>query len=76
MTTHKNSHVGRSTHTGNDDQGLLYQSPSTLKRPSEAFFKYQSSVSSHELVNQAGQTQKNRITNSGSIFRNVIVNVK
>nr|YP_010035687.1 NADH-plastoquinone oxidoreductase subunit K [Pseudostreblus indicus]QQQ88367.1 NADH-plastoquinone oxidoreductase subunit K [Pseudostreblus indicus] len=43
--------VGRSTHTGNYNQGLLYQSPSTSELPTETFFKYKSSVSSHELVN-------------------------
>ncbi|KAI3885910.1 hypothetical protein MKX03_002997 [Papaver bracteatum] len=49
-TTHK-FYVGCSMHTGNYDQGLLYQSRSTLEIPYETFFKYQSSVSSHELVN-------------------------
>jgi NAD(P)H-quinone oxidoreductase subunit K len=44
-------HVGRSMNTGNYDQGLLYQSPSTSEIPSETFFKYRSSLSSHELVN-------------------------
>ncbi|KAI3843245.1 hypothetical protein MKX03_030742, partial [Papaver bracteatum] len=41
-TTHK-FYVGRSTHTGNYDQGLLYQSRSTSEIPYETFFKYQSS---------------------------------
>ncbi|KAI3878509.1 hypothetical protein MKX03_023959 [Papaver bracteatum] len=50
ITTHK-FYVGRSTHTGNYDQGLLYQSRSTSEIPYETFFKYQSSVSSQELVN-------------------------
>ncbi|MCL7025429.1 hypothetical protein MKW94_019642 [Papaver nudicaule] len=49
-TTHK-FYVGRSTHTGNYDQGLLYQSRSTSEIPYETFFKYKSSVSSQELVN-------------------------
>nr|YP_010894685.1 NADH-plastoquinone oxidoreductase subunit K [Hypecoum leptocarpum]WJW71555.1 NADH-plastoquinone oxidoreductase subunit K [Hypecoum leptocarpum] len=49
-TTHK-FHVGRSTHTGNSDQALLYQSPSTSEIPSKKIFKYESFVSSHELVN-------------------------
>lgn len=52
-TNHK-FYVRRSTHTGNYDQGLLYQSPSTSEMPSETFFKSKSSISSHELVNQAG----------------------
>nr|QGI24891.1 NADH-plastoquinone oxidoreductase subunit K [Kadsura coccinea] len=51
FTTNHKFHVGRSTHTGNYDQGLLYKSPSTSEIPSESFFKYKSSVSSHELVN-------------------------
>nr|YP_010933825.1 NADH-plastoquinone oxidoreductase subunit K [Chloranthus nervosus]WKT14950.1 NADH-plastoquinone oxidoreductase subunit K [Chloranthus nervosus] len=48
FTTNHKFHVGRSTHTGNYDQGLLYQSP---YKPSEIFFRYKSSVSSHELAN-------------------------
>nr|YP_009123256.1 NADH-plastoquinone oxidoreductase subunit K [Chloranthus serratus]AJM70006.1 NADH-plastoquinone oxidoreductase subunit K [Chloranthus serratus] len=48
FTTNHKFHVERSTHTGNYDQGLLYQSP---YKPSEIFFRYKSSVSSHELVN-------------------------
>ncbi|KAI3895055.1 hypothetical protein MKW92_003517 [Papaver armeniacum] len=51
FTTTQKFYVGRSTHTGNYDQGLLYQSRSTSEIPYETFFKYQSSVSSHELVN-------------------------
>nr|QJS35393.1 NADH-plastoquinone oxidoreductase subunit K [Akebia trifoliata] len=51
FTTNHKFNVGRSTHTGNYDQGLLYQSPSTSEIPSETVFKYKSSVSSHELVN-------------------------
>nr|YP_010897814.1 NADH-plastoquinone oxidoreductase subunit K [Trivalvaria costata]UWJ90030.1 NADH-plastoquinone oxidoreductase subunit K [Trivalvaria costata] len=51
FTTNHKFHVGRSIHTGNYNQGLLYQSPSTSEKPSETFFKYRSSVSSHELVN-------------------------
>nr|YP_009571435.1 NADH-plastoquinone oxidoreductase subunit K [Gisekia pharnaceoides]QBC67801.1 NADH-plastoquinone oxidoreductase subunit K [Gisekia pharnaceoides] len=43
--------VGRSIHTGNYDQGLLYKSPSTSEIPPEIFFQYKSSISSHELVN-------------------------
>ncbi|RZC63602.1 hypothetical protein C5167_025372 [Papaver somniferum] len=35
-TTHK-FYVGRSTHTGNYDQGLLYQSRSTSEIPYETF---------------------------------------
>uniref|UniRef100_A0AAU7B5Z7 NAD(P)H-quinone oxidoreductase subunit K, chloroplastic n=1 Tax=Argentina leuconota var. leuconota TaxID=3121450 RepID=A0AAU7B5Z7_9ROSA len=49
-TSHKFC-LGRSTHTGNYDQGLLYEPPSTSEIPPEIFFKYKSSVSSHELVN-------------------------
>nr|YP_010349254.1 NADH dehydrogenase subunit K [Chloranthus angustifolius]UNV39609.1 NADH dehydrogenase subunit K [Chloranthus angustifolius] len=48
FTTNHKFHVGRSTHTGNYDQGLLYQLP---YKPSEIFFRYKSSVSSHELAN-------------------------
>nr|YP_010443185.1 NADH-plastoquinone oxidoreductase subunit K [Chloranthus fortunei]UTE83658.1 NADH-plastoquinone oxidoreductase subunit K [Chloranthus fortunei] len=48
FTTNHKFHVGRSIHTGNYDQGLLYQLP---YKPSEIFFRYKSSVSSHELVN-------------------------
>lgn len=50
FTTNHKFHVGRSTHTGNYDQGLLYQPLSTSEIPSETFFKYKSSVSSHETV--------------------------
>nr|YP_009110340.1 NADH-plastoquinone oxidoreductase subunit K [Morus mongolica]YP_009139683.1 NADH-plastoquinone oxidoreductase subunit K [Morus notabilis]YP_010147729.1 NADH-plastoquinone oxidoreductase subunit K [Morus alba]YP_010851798.1 NADH-plastoquinone oxidoreductase subunit K [Morus bombycis]YP_010852573.1 NADH-plastoquinone oxidoreductase subunit K [Paratrophis insignis]YP_010853360.1 NADH-plastoquinone oxidoreductase subunit K [Afromorus mesozygia]YP_010853444.1 NADH-plastoquinone oxidoreductase s len=51
FTTSHKFRVGRSTHTGNYNQGLLYQSPSTSEIPTETFFEYKSSVSSHELVN-------------------------
>nr|QFV18908.1 NADH dehydrogenase subunit K [Caltha palustris] len=55
FTTNHKFHVGRSTHTENYDQGLLYQSPSTSAEipynENETFFKYKNSVSSHELVN-------------------------
>nr|AFA28072.1 NADH-plastoquinone oxidoreductase subunit K [Lomandra longifolia] len=53
FTTNHKFYVRRSTHTGNYDQGLLYQSPSTSEISSETFLKSKSSVSSHELVNQA-----------------------
>nr|AEX96840.1 NADH-plastoquinone oxidoreductase subunit K [Amaryllis belladonna] len=53
FTTNHKFYVRRSTHTGNYDQGFLYQSPSTSEILSETFFKSKSSVSSHELVNQA-----------------------
>nr|YP_010615793.1 NADH-plastoquinone oxidoreductase subunit K [Atraphaxis spinosa]YP_010615881.1 NADH-plastoquinone oxidoreductase subunit K [Atraphaxis irtyschensis]YP_010615969.1 NADH-plastoquinone oxidoreductase subunit K [Atraphaxis decipiens]WAU47067.1 NADH-plastoquinone oxidoreductase subunit K [Atraphaxis spinosa]WAU47155.1 NADH-plastoquinone oxidoreductase subunit K [Atraphaxis irtyschensis]WAU47243.1 NADH-plastoquinone oxidoreductase subunit K [Atraphaxis decipiens] len=43
--------VGRPIHTGNYDQGLLFKYPSIYEIPPEKFFKYKSSVSSHELVN-------------------------
>ncbi|THU42284.1 hypothetical protein C4D60_Mb00t10960 [Musa balbisiana] len=52
FTTNHKFCVRRSTHTGNYDQELLYQSPSTSEIPSETFFKSKSSVSPHELVNQ------------------------
>ncbi|QCE13737.1 NADH dehydrogenase I subunit K [Vigna unguiculata] len=40
FTTSHKFRVGRSTHTGNYDQGLLYQPPSTSEIPPEIFFKY------------------------------------
>nr|YP_010501857.1 NADH-plastoquinone oxidoreductase subunit K [Costus tonkinensis]UXB60549.1 NADH-plastoquinone oxidoreductase subunit K [Costus tonkinensis]UXC95531.1 NADH-plastoquinone oxidoreductase subunit K [Costus tonkinensis]UXC95614.1 NADH-plastoquinone oxidoreductase subunit K [Costus tonkinensis]UXC95780.1 NADH-plastoquinone oxidoreductase subunit K [Costus tonkinensis] len=49
FTTNHKFYVRRSTHTGNYDQELLYQSPSTSEIPSETFFKSKSSVSPHEL---------------------------
>nr|YP_010219657.1 NADH-plastoquinone oxidoreductase subunit K [Ensete superbum]UCC34776.1 NADH-plastoquinone oxidoreductase subunit K [Ensete superbum] len=52
FTTNHKFCVRRSAHTGNYDQELLYQSPSTSKIPSETFFKSKSSVSPPELVNQ------------------------
>nr|UCC35403.1 NADH-plastoquinone oxidoreductase subunit K [Musa rubinea] len=52
FTTNHKFCVRRSTHTGNYDQELLYQSPSTSEIPSGTFFKSKSSVSPHELVNQ------------------------
>nr|YP_009869024.1 NADH-plastoquinone oxidoreductase subunit K [Allium fetisowii]QKJ80528.1 NADH-plastoquinone oxidoreductase subunit K [Allium fetisowii] len=51
FTTNHKFYIRRSTHTGNYDQGLLYQSPSTSESISEVFFKFKNSVSSHELVN-------------------------
>ena len=51
FTTNHKFYVRRSTHTGNYDQGLLYQSPSTSESISEVFFKSKNLVSSHELVN-------------------------
>nr|YP_010242304.1 NdhK [Impatiens balsamina]QTJ25436.1 NdhK [Impatiens balsamina] len=54
FTTNHKFHVERSIHTGNSNQGLLNQSPSTSTSeiPREIFFfKYKSSASSHELVN-------------------------
>nr|UHJ17540.1 NADH-plastoquinone oxidoreductase subunit K [Corydalis chrysosphaera] len=48
FTTKHKFRVGRSTHTGNLDQGFLYQSSSTSEILSETFFKYKSSVSSQE----------------------------
>nr|YP_009142054.1 NdhK [Fagopyrum tataricum]AIX89747.1 NdhK [Fagopyrum tataricum]QOZ40305.1 NdhK [Fagopyrum tataricum] len=43
--------VGRRIHTGNYNQGLLSKSPSISEIPPEKFFKYRSSVSSHEFLN-------------------------
>ncbi|KAK4709239.1 hypothetical protein R3W88_030164 [Solanum pinnatisectum] len=51
FTTNHKFHVRRSIHTGNYDQRVLYQPPSTLEIPTEIFFKYKNSVSSAELVN-------------------------
>nr|YP_010036382.1 NAD(P)H-quinone oxidoreductase subunit K [Crassula perforata]YP_010901350.1 NAD(P)H-quinone oxidoreductase subunit K [Crassula mesembryanthoides]YP_010901435.1 NAD(P)H-quinone oxidoreductase subunit K [Crassula socialis]YP_010901520.1 NAD(P)H-quinone oxidoreductase subunit K [Crassula tecta]YP_011003969.1 NAD(P)H-quinone oxidoreductase subunit K [Crassula mesembrianthemopsis]WAX01629.1 NADH-plastoquinone oxidoreductase subunit K [Crassula rupestris subsp. marnieriana]QQW46923.1 NAD(P)H-qui len=51
FTTNHKFHVGRSPHTGNYDQGLLYQSPYTSEISLETFFKYKSLVSSQKLVN-------------------------
>nr|YP_009028223.1 NADH dehydrogenase subunit K [Licania alba]AHX80977.1 NADH dehydrogenase subunit K [Licania alba] len=53
FTTHHKFHIGRNTHTGNYDQGLLYQPTyaSAPKTPTETFFKYKKSVSSPEIVN-------------------------
>nr|YP_010234679.1 NADH-plastoquinone oxidoreductase subunit K [Casearia glomerata]QGU84331.1 NADH-plastoquinone oxidoreductase subunit J [Casearia velutina]QTA72469.1 NADH-plastoquinone oxidoreductase subunit K [Casearia glomerata] len=51
FTTNHKFHIGRTANTGNYDQGLLYQPPSTSKISAEAFFKYKKAVSSHELVN-------------------------
>nr|YP_010940465.1 NADH-plastoquinone oxidoreductase subunit K [Bistorta amplexicaulis]YP_010940720.1 NADH-plastoquinone oxidoreductase subunit K [Bistorta sinomontana]WLS49554.1 NADH-plastoquinone oxidoreductase subunit K [Bistorta amplexicaulis]WLS49979.1 NADH-plastoquinone oxidoreductase subunit K [Bistorta sinomontana] len=43
--------VGGRINTGIYNQGLLAKSPSISEIPPEKFFKYKSSVSSHELVN-------------------------
>lgn len=53
FTTNHKFHISRSMNTGNYDQGFLYQPASTFTSeiPTETFFKYKSSVSSHELVN-------------------------
>nr|YP_010708813.1 NADH-plastoquinone oxidoreductase subunit K [Gentianella pygmaea]WCR51031.1 NADH-plastoquinone oxidoreductase subunit K [Gentianella pygmaea] len=51
FTTNHKFYVGRNIHTENYDQRFLYQPPSTSEIPTETFFKYKSSVSSHELVN-------------------------
>lgn len=53
FTTSHQFKVFCSSHTGNYDQGLLSQPPSTSEIPLETFFKYksQSSVSFHEFVN-------------------------
>jgi len=51
FTTNHKFRVVCSTPTGNYDQELLYQPPSTSEIPPETFFKYKSSVSSPEFVN-------------------------
>nr|QXT45143.1 NADH-plastoquinone oxidoreductase subunit K [Zanthoxylum asiaticum]UEK22335.1 NdhK [Zanthoxylum asiaticum] len=51
FTTNHKFRVVCSTHTGNYDQGLLYQPPSTSEIPPETFFKYKSSVSFPEFIN-------------------------
>nr|QVL23855.1 NADH-plastoquinone oxidoreductase subunit K [Clerodendrum japonicum] len=51
FTTNHKFRVGRNMNTGNYDQRFLYQPLSTSEIPAENFFKYKSSVSSHELVN-------------------------
>jgi len=51
FTTNHKFRVVCSTNTGNYDQGLLYQPPSTSEIPPETFFKYKSSVSSPEFIN-------------------------
>ncbi|XP_050234154.1 NAD(P)H-quinone oxidoreductase subunit K, chloroplastic-like [Mercurialis annua] len=51
FTTNHKFNIERATHTGNYNQGLFYQPPSTSKIPPETFFKYKKrSVSSQELV--------------------------
>jgi len=53
FTTNHKFRVVYSADTGNYDQGLFYQPPSTSEIPpeTEIFFKYKSSVSSPEFVN-------------------------
>ncbi|KAK8604704.1 hypothetical protein V6N13_099635 [Hibiscus sabdariffa] len=51
FTTNHKFCLVRSTRTGNYNQGLLYQPPSTSEIPPETFFNYKGSLSSHELVN-------------------------
>ncbi|KAH1120840.1 hypothetical protein J1N35_004000 [Gossypium stocksii] len=51
FTTNHKFCLVRNTHTGNYNQGLLYQPPSTSEIPPETFFTYKGSLSSHELVN-------------------------
>jgi NAD(P)H-quinone oxidoreductase subunit K len=51
FTINHKFHIGRSINTGNYNQGLRYQSPSTSEIPSQIYFKYKNLVSSHELVN-------------------------
>nr|ATL61523.1 NADH dehydrogenase subunit K [Dunnia sinensis]QJF47720.1 NADH-plastoquinone oxidoreductase subunit K [Dunnia sinensis] len=53
FTSNHKFHIRRSIHIGNYDKGILYQSDSTATSeiPTETFFKYKSSVFSHELIN-------------------------
>nr|YP_010889192.1 NADH-plastoquinone oxidoreductase subunit K [Pedicularis corydaloides]WJJ69041.1 NADH-plastoquinone oxidoreductase subunit K [Pedicularis corydaloides] len=51
FTTNHKFRTGRGMNNGNYDQRFLYQPPSTSEIPTETFFKYQRSASSHELVN-------------------------
>nr|YP_010034432.1 NADH-plastoquinone oxidoreductase subunit K [Aponogeton abyssinicus]QOX09175.1 NADH-plastoquinone oxidoreductase subunit K [Aponogeton abyssinicus] len=52
FTTNHKFHVRRSIHTGNYNQRLLYQSPSSTSEISyETFFKSKNAISSHELMN-------------------------
>lgn len=51
FTTNHKFHLGRSSYTGNYDRELLYQSPFISEIPPELFFKYKSSVSYPELMN-------------------------
>ncbi|XP_040967099.1 NAD(P)H-quinone oxidoreductase subunit K, chloroplastic-like [Gossypium hirsutum] len=50
FTTNHKFCLVRSTRTGNYNQGLLYQPPSTSEIPPETFFNYKGSLSSQELV--------------------------
>nr|YP_010178751.1 NADH-plastoquinone oxidoreductase subunit K [Paphiopedilum victoria-mariae]QUV74864.1 NADH-plastoquinone oxidoreductase subunit K [Paphiopedilum victoria-mariae] len=58
FTTNHKVYLRHSTNTGNSNQGLLYQLPSTSEIPFRFEFekdlKSKGSVSSYELVNQAG----------------------
>ncbi|KAM3322348.1 hypothetical protein P3S67_003499 [Capsicum chacoense] len=51
FTTNHKFRVRQSIHTGNYDQSVLYQPPSTSEIPMEIFSKYKNSVSSPKLVN-------------------------
>lgn len=51
FTTNHKFCLVRSTHTGNLNQGVLYQPPPTSELFPETFFNYKSSVSSQELPN-------------------------
>ncbi|KAD7117039.1 hypothetical protein E3N88_04307 [Mikania micrantha] len=44
FTTNHKFQVGHSIHTGNDDQGFLYQPPSTSEIPPKTFFKYKREI--------------------------------
>nr|YP_011008492.1 NADH-plastoquinone oxidoreductase subunit K [Tacca plantaginea]WPV72318.1 NADH-plastoquinone oxidoreductase subunit K [Tacca plantaginea] len=48
FTTNHKFYVRRSTHTGNYDQGLFYQSSYVSEIPSERFFQSKNSVSSQQ----------------------------
>nr|YP_010944986.1 NADH dehydrogenase subunit K [Galium palustre]YP_010945069.1 NADH dehydrogenase subunit K [Galium trifidum]WMD02458.1 NADH dehydrogenase subunit K [Galium palustre]WMD02541.1 NADH dehydrogenase subunit K [Galium palustre]WMD02624.1 NADH dehydrogenase subunit K [Galium trifidum]WMD02707.1 NADH dehydrogenase subunit K [Galium trifidum] len=55
FTSNHKFHIQRSIRIGNFDKGILYQaqadSTATSEIPTEPFFKYKSSVFSHELIN-------------------------
>lgn len=77
FTTNHKFRVVCSTRTGNYDQGLLYQPPSTSEIPPETFFKYKSSVSSpNSLIRQDSFVQNKKERINLHKLKNFIVNVK